>query len=383
MIGKLKRRYANLSGTGFSEKLMYAVFVRLKQTLFNRGVVDLNGSRTQPVKEHRPHKDTPSPSPRIVCLTGFGHSGSGAVADLLSEYDEVQVVSHIDPDGSLRKASEEEFDLLCGAGGLFSIEEAFKTRNERVRDLAVKLFLRFVDSLYVYSCGTFNDDFVDLTRKFLDKIVAWKTKDGAAGGYAFSPHLSILGTHGSRLVFGSAGTCWLRDMTAKEYRAVAADYVKGVLSLFTGAQSRTLVLDQALTDGSCDMEKYEDYLGEIRLIATYRDPRDVYATARTLTANWIPSDPDFFARWYLNRLEPYVHASHPHLKMLRFESLVSKYDEVVAEIESFTGLTPAAHTRIRAGFDPSRSIRNVGLYRGFPDQMAIRRIESQLKDFCF
>ena len=383
MIKGSLRRYANLSGQGFSEKLMYAVFVRLKQALFNRGVVDLNGSRTQPVKEHLPHKEKPSLSSRIVCLTGFGHSGSGAVADLLSEYEEVQVVSHIDPDGSLRKASEEEFDLLCGAGGLFSIEEAFMTRNERVRDLAVKLFLRFVDSLYVYSCGMFNDDFINLTRTFLDKIVVWKTREGAAGGYAFSPHLSILGTHGSRLVFGAAGTCWLRDMTVKEYRAVAADYVKGVLSLFMEAQSGTLVLDQALTDGSCDIEKYEDYLGEIRLIATYRDPRDVYATARTLTANWIPSDPEFFVKWYLNRLEPYVHARHPHLKLLRFEELVAKYDEVVAEIERFIGLPPATHTKMRTGFDPSRSIKNVGIHQRFADRMAIRRIESQLKEFCF
>ena len=147
VIENLKRRYANLSGTGFSEKLMYAVFVRLKQVLFSNGVIDLNGLRTRPVKKHLPHREELSSSSRIVCLTGLGHSGSGAVADLLSEYDEVQVMSHVDTNGSLRNASTEEFDLLCGAGGLFSLEEAFVTRNERVRDLAVKLFLRFVDSI--------------------------------------------------------------------------------------------------------------------------------------------------------------------------------------------------------------------------------------------
>ena len=159
--------------------------------------------------------------------------------------------------------------------------------------------------------------------------------------------------------------------------------VKGILSLFTDAQSKILVLDQALTDGSCDMEKYEDYLGEIRLIATYRDPRDVYATGRILNESWIPSDPVFFVSWYLNRLESYLQKAHPHFKLLRFEEIVLKCDEKVAEIERFIGLSPIAHVRRRSGFDPSRSIKNVGIHRGFSDQDAIRCIEGKLKEFCF
>lgn len=384
MIENLKRRYANLSGTGFSEKSMYAAFVRLKQTLFKRGVVDLNGSRTWPVKGHRPHKDALSPLPqRIVCLTGFGHSGSGAVADLLSEYDEVQVMSHIDLNGSLRSVSAEEFDLLCGAGGLFSLEDAFNTNNERVRDLTVKMFLRFVDSLYIYSCGAFNDDFIELTRNFLDKIISWRTEEGLHGGFAFCPHLSVLGTHGQRLVLGSAGVCWLKDLSVTEYRSIASDYARKVLALISDEHCKMLVLDQALTDGSCDIEKYEDYLGEIRLIATYRDPRDVYATGRILEESWIPSDPDFFVRWYLKRLKPYVHAHHPHFKLLRFENLVLKYNETVGEVEHFLGLSPCAHTRMRAGFDPSCSIKNIGIWREFSDQNVVRYIESKLKELCF
>ena len=49
---------------------------------------------------------------------------------------------------------------------------------------------------------------------------------------------------------------------------------------------------------------------------------------------------------------------HPRILRIWFEDLVYRYDETVAKIEAFTGLTPQQHVAPKSRFDPARSINN-------------------------
>lgn len=49
-----------------------------------------------------------------------------------------------------------------------------------------------------------------------------------------------------------------------------------------------LVLDQFLSDTEYDLKKYSNYISNLKTIMVYRDPRDVYMTAKNLNIPWIP-----------------------------------------------------------------------------------------------
>ena len=170
-------------------------------------------------------------------------------------------------------------------------------------------------------------------------------------------------------------------MSVTEYRRIAGAYVRDIIGAFS--RQPVLVLDQIISDGTGDMDKYESYLGPIRLVVVCRDPRDVFATAVKLKANWIPTEPEVFIRWYKHRISPYFDLRHEHFKLIRFEELVVNYADVVADVEKFVGVDQAAHVRVKTCFDPNISIKNIGIYASLNDQMSIRRIESELGDFCW
>ena len=64
----------------------------------------------------------------LVCITGFGHSGSGAVLDFLTEFNNTTVFGFYDKEfsGFKKDVPTGEVNLFRCAGGLFDIEEAFK-----------------------------------------------------------------------------------------------------------------------------------------------------------------------------------------------------------------------------------------------------------------
>lgn len=382
---RLYRRYQNFPGNNLLERSAYVCHVLLTRFLVGRHVLDINGGRLKPICGFSTWiPEAERRQQRLVCISGLGHSGSGALADLLSEYDGVDVRSFVDSNGSLKKTSSQEFDLLRYAGGVFSLENAFLTGNESHRDAAVKTFLHFVADLYVNHGGVFNGEFINRTRVFLDEILLGRSNPVHAHGYAYCPQMKALGTFGPRLVWGDASVnsvFWLKDMTVAEYRTIAGAYVRDII----GALSRqpVLVLDQIVSDGTGDMEKYESYLGPIRLLVVYRDPRDVFATAVKFKANWIPTEPEVFIRWYKHRIAPYLDLRHERFKLIQFEELVIKYDDVVADVEKFVGIDQAAHVRVKTCFDPDRSIKNIGIHASLNDQTSIRLIESELRDFCW
>lgn len=387
MKTRVCEKYKKLPGKAISDKLLCAGLILLQRFLAKRNLVDINGEPAIRRCAHWPHCEYASQPCKVICMTGFGHSGSGAVSDLLSEYDGVESFAYSDPNGSLQQNSGTEFDLLASANGLFALEKAFQERSDAARDAAVKTFLRLVYYLYFNVGRIFNDDFLRDTREFLDKLILGMSEKIGPGGYAYCGHLAALGTKGADILWGPNGTSrviWLKELSVDEFRSVARDYVAKLIGRAT--KGRYLVLDQAVNDGSAEIKKYQDYLGPIKNIAVYRDPRDVYATAQILEERWIPSDPDVFICWYKYRLLPYLSVKHDDFMLCRFEDVVLEYQTMVRKIEDFVGLDSKWHTRPKTCFDPSVSCKNIGIYKTVEksaEKKAIEKIAQALKEYCF
>lgn len=388
-LKQIRDKYLRLPGSNFYEKSLYLSYWFLKQNLYSRWVVDSAGLRVSPKCIPPDSNNTTIDNKTIICTTGFGHTGSGAVVDLISEYDNVDVLAYIDKNGSLRKSSNNvengEFVLLISYGGLLDLEHAFSSPSIGFRDASLKLFLRLVAYLYTEIGGYYNNDFLKTTRDFVNNLISWKNSPGSYFfGYEYSPHLTCLGNAGERLVFGEehVGRIFhLKDITIQEYRELAKTYIHNLISRIS--PKRCLVLDQALSNGSVDMERHRAYLGPFKQIACYRDPRDVYVTARMLHEVFIPNDVIEFVDFYRRSLSPYINLVNQDFLMVRFENLVRDYDKSVAEIEHFIGFTPQQHVHKKSCFDPMTSNKNIGLYKDYPDQQSIKIIESELKEFVY
>lgn len=387
-VDKLLATYKNLAGRGVVQKSAYATYKILHRFLLSKNVVDTNGLRLVPRKPFLQSAGGNNAGRSVVCVTGFGHSGSGAVVDLLSEYKGVDVIGLTDKNGSLREDSGFEFDFLRATGGLFSIEAQYHGNGWFPMGDAIRMFLRLVAFLHLEIGGRFNNDFLKATRDFLDKLLLPTSNKVSAGGrtcgYDGRGHLSVLGVEGARLVWGDNGVeraFLLRELSVAEYRGIAREYICRVLDILTS--ERVVVLDQAVTDWTADIGRYRDYLGPLKLIAVYRDPRDSFVTGRRFKECWLPCNPKDYARMIRHWIEPYMKLTDDDFLIFRFEDLVINYAEVVGRIERFLGLTGEAHVRARQAFDPEVSVKNIGIYKTYEDQEPISVVAQMLPEFIY
>ena len=378
LLSRIVDRYKHLPQVDFADKVRYAVWKHLSRLLQEHRIIDGTGE----LMESRFHKGRAS-SPRftykrLIFSCGFGWSGSGAVGDLLREYAPVTSIPI-------------EFDLARAAGGLYNLEKAFDTCNIFERDAVFRIFMTLVDSVYTNSREFYDDRFLDETKSFLEGLIDYVTKSSIE--FEHCPHLRALGTRAIRRIFGldsivnEKSIFFLKEMSVLEYRKLAAKYIRAILSQVEARDC--LLMDQGCADCSADLDRFGDYFGPFKAIYTYRDPRDVFASAylacqRGEERGHIPSDPAVFVRWYKRALEPFRGISHPNLMLVRFEDLVIDSDKVIQQIESFLGFTKSDHVHANTLFVPEESCAvSMGLWRDFPDQNQIHYIGERLSEFCF
>ena len=332
---------------------------------------------------------------QLVVTRGFVNSGSGVIVDLLSEYDDVTVCGGADPECSGRRGRAPagggayEIDLFRMYGGVADLAAAFGESHAWGR-VKLQNFIHLAEFLHRKSgCALYGDRFMKLTREFVDELVEarWKTQAPLAEALPFEmcsapPDLApdmMNPLYGWRENLAEAYV--LKTLTKDQYVEIAGRYMRDVLALIPSR--RTLVADQLL---SVDMplENCRRYFGDFKMVSVWRDPRDVYCQCARQGVTWIPYDPAAFVAWYRESgIRGLRKSASPQLLMLRFEELVTEYERSVGRVEEFLGLAPSSHVRPRTGFDPARSIRNVGIHREHPDQAAMAYIARELGEYCF
>ena len=73
----------------------------------------------------------------------------------------------------------------------------------------------------------------------------------------------------------------------------------------------------------------------------------------------------------------------PDVLYLRFEEIVSSYDESVGKILDFLGLSPLGHRDKKRFFDPAASAKNIGIWKDFLSQREIDALEGELEGYLW
>lgn len=347
-------------------------------------------------KLSRPYNEPNKTYKKLVCLQGFGHSGSGAVLDFLSEFNNTTVFGFHDKNGGAIKLNNEygsECDFLRSHGGIFDLMSAFlvNQNNLRIVDCKLKDFITLSEFYYRKIGGIYNDKYMELTNEFIEKILDFKneTSTGMNGNMAFRFNNAVRQKDYANLRtpyefnnFKKRYRYFLKKIPVEQFLSYSKDYVTSFLRTFES--NDFLVLDQFLSDYCANFDLYKSVVGDYKLIAVYRDPRDVYATGRLLNEDWIDKDPEVFVKWYKYLLSPYINQNNENFLLIRFEDFIINHERIKKHLCEFLNIDLSHHTYPGSYLQLKKSIKNIGIYKklsGFEKELSY--IESNLKDFCY
>ena len=312
-----------------------------------------------------------------VC--GFGYSGSGAVLDLLKEYNDVIVADKV------------ELSFTFKPDGLNDLRRALCTEPTRhwSSDTAIRRF------------RATNGEFGHLSDDFLSQIkqVEWPGYTGthyyqdSAFSFLFN---QILALH-IRVLFEKVfrplsvnlppqKTMYYTFMAEEEFNRKAKDFVQQVMTSITGKTEKIVAVDQ-LFSANRPQGSFA-YFEDPKAILVLRDPRDTYLLAKRavgIYSKFIPVDKvEGFINYYRGLMLSRSYSKEDGAILeINFEDLIYQYDNTRKAIEGFLGLKQR-QAECPVHFKPEVSINNTQLwkrYSGYENE--VRKIEESLAEYLY
>ena len=323
-----------------------------------------------------------------IAITGYYGTGSSAIVDLLAEYKGCS-------EGGLRNY---EHIPLYVPDGLFDLESKLLYNNDLHRsDEAIKAFRKAMYRLSDEYQGWFGsyqhyygNQFKEITDRFIDNLVQYKCM-GQWYHYYETPKFSLVkfakdclkailpgkepqGAFGKVNRIPPEQMMELSFISPEDFYRHARQFIRELFHMIQGDHQFHLILDHLVfPHHAYKIDRFFDE--DFRLIIVDRDVRDLYVLCKhvwprlQVQAPYPREKEAFLALW--NRIRG---AERPcdSQKVLRvhFEDLIYRYDETVAQIEAFVGLTPEDHIAPKTRFDPARSINNTQNFRIRPEWTA-------------
>ena len=333
---------------------------------------------------------------KIVTTTGFYGTGSSAITDLLSEYDNVACkgdfeirIAH-DPYG----ISDLEYNLVDNP-------------NKNNSSNSLKKFISMVERLHspVFSRHYeeyFNNRFRKYAYEYINDIVEfnyygrWHYDLIERGkivfflSRAYNKFFVIL-----KRIFGikndvdhallsekepAYGTITDRD----KFLVATRTFFKKIIDEINPECKEIVMVDQLVPP--TNIARYERYIPNLYTIVVDRDPRDIYILEKKYwKGHTVPYyDVDVFCKWYEWTRRQYEIMPKGNSIKIQFEDLIFNYNETVKKIEEFIGVAQLNHINPETIFIPKKSEKNTRLWEKHIDCLDdIKIIEKKLANYCF
>lgn len=329
---------------------------------------------------------------RTIGVCGLGYTGSGAVIDLLREFD----------DASVRE--DPEFSLVYTPDGLEDLEYHLVKAPSRYMssDIAIKRFISYVKGRNNRGSGirlATNDSFYNLSIEYISSIIQLKWL--GYWGHDFVT-ASFLKKNIQFRIFNSRLTPILGKILKRNldlppvrdmYLSVNPDgfyeksrqYIFKLITAMGVDASKTIVLNQpyAADHPTKSFVFFENPLA----IIVDRDPRDLYLLIKRVTLDagrFIPvkSVQDFVTYYKIIHENQEDVSAEKNVLRIQFEDLIYDYSRTLDDIKGFTGL--CQHSRPKMCFKPDVSINNTQLFTKYKEyEQDILYIEDQLKEWLY
>lgn len=328
----------------------------------------------------------------IVGVSGFGSTGSGAVMDLLREYDDVTCGKNVelsflyDPDGIL----DLEYNLVKNPIRFYS------------GDAAIKKFKKSIfscDSIRYIGRSMSIDTFKNLTNEYVSDLLVAQY-EGALWGYdrrqanKFQYFLKfLLGGKFLRIFDKLHIRQPVKFFDYKMYTPVHDDrfyvatkkYTSKLIDAMCKEKGDIIAMDQPFPSNNPSI-CFNFFNQKCKAIVVNRDPRDLYLVSKMNPCGWelrfTPTNTvEDFITYYRDQMTLIRHDDESVL-YVQFENLIYNYDEEIARIAKFLNISK--HTKTKQFFDPKISIANTQMILRFPEMRGdIAKIEKELPEFLY
>lgn len=324
---------------------------------------------------------------KVVDLSGFGFSGKAAVIDLFREFRGYYV-----PD------AEFEFALLRIQGGILDLETALCEDWSPVRsDAAIRRFKRLVRRLgeknrllnprswFAAMGWNYEDVFAHRFFALSDTYVRQLVSASWRGSWPFPmadvcEHELFVRKLLRRLGVRRAYDFEVYLACPEDFVGITREYLSALLSSNVGPDVTAIVLHNAFEP--FHPQRALRFFADARAVIVDRDPRDSYVQQRPHRHMGVPVE-EFILRYRTyRRAARRFEDGDARVLRLRFENLVREYEQHVACVLAHLGETADVHVEPRRYFDPAVSSKNVGLWRTYPRQDEIERIQRELREYC-
>ena len=314
---------------------------------------------------------------RIITCASYGWTGSSAVTDLFSEFDNCSFVG------------DYEFRFLHDPYGIRDLEYNLIDNNNRHNTSnAIKRYLKYARMLggrnpfrkaYKRYMG---EDFIRYTYEYIDKITELKTEswwhyDRTERGCIFDfidtalykfvnsvfkeKHITLLKLFHEKAFYSAID----REIFYKYTK----EYVGNVIGSMNKKHTDFVVVDQLVPPSNID--RYLNYFNDVKVIVVDRDPIDVYLFEKIeCKCGVIPTkDVCDFCKWYeiTRRHRKREKYNEDKVYFLQFEDLIYHYEETVKNLIEFVGIPAKNHINSKLYLKPEISINNTNLKVKYPE----------------
>ena len=327
----------------------------------------------------------------IISCAGYFGTGSSAVTDFFSEFDNV------------KSLGETEFKFLQDVDGVQALEMNLIEHPHRHNSgHAIKRFLKAsrFENGNIFSKRYrqfFGEKYMKFTLEYIKDITQLQAEchwrgDAIERGecfYMLDALLSKITRKMGRKPAMSILTLlheqnYFTTIDRESFYKATKKYTSNLFGCVSDG-SEYLMVDQ-LTPPT-EVSKYMNYVENLKVIVVDRDPRDVFVENAIAVPHLkaIPDKVEEFCEWYrILREHRKVESPRPDVLFINFEDMICRYDETKAVLTNFLGIDPIHHKNLKSKFDPSISKKNTRKWEMWPNRKSdIDYIERQLCDFLY
>lgn len=328
----------------------------------------------------------------ISCASYYG-SGSSAITDLISEFDNVF------------SFADEEFRFIQDPDGISDLEyNLVENFNRHNSGHALKRYKRLVD----FNCGNvlakkyehfFHGNWKKCSEEYIKELTdftykGWWQYDLLDKGKFFYLRKRLVNKILKLTLWKNQPERTLNTMkneitycshpSEEKFIECTKNYI---LKLFSSVcdDSENIMVDQLVPPTNLD--RYLRYFDDIKVFIVDRDPRDVFVLEKYIWKDGIiPTEPEFFCKWFkytrAHRKEEVFDQNR--VMYVQFEDLIYNYTDTVKCIADWLNFDINQHSKCKTYFDPSESFNNTQTWKKFSKlKDEVRYIERELKEYLY
>lgn len=329
---------------------------------------------------------------RIITCAGYYRTGSSAISDLFSEFN------------NCISLGSNEFRFIQDPDGISDLEYNVVENNHRHNTShAIKRYIKLVKFLN----GTwyspryrsfFGDAFMRYSKEYIDNITelqceAWWHRDQIERGSLFyfcdrlyAKIVGLLQKDRSNVSILVNEPAYFTHISANDFYKYTRQYINKLLNHYNKAGAEFIMVDQLVPPSN--ISRYLNYFDDIKVISVDRDPRDLYVLEKA-KYRWgiMPyKDVKIFCDWYKITRAHRKYEKDDTNRVIRiyFEELIYNYEQTCSKLINFVGLREEDHLGKRTVFDPDKSIKNTKVYLKYPKlENDIKYIEKNLSEYLY